>query len=377
MISYGFKGEQFRQNKALALQSLLRSELPQLSADTRRYSPILSEQGKELPLDIVSLIQRIDRVAQLISKGSFSNNIDRFSTYIKVMTRGIAVSTKLENAVGYQSNIQAELEREHRDIQDLTKTAMLLGLAISLINAFLVLSIFSKRISYRFHKVKLNAARIAFAEPVTDQIGGDDELAYLNSVFCDVSNKLAKMREDSDMLMQMLAHDIRSPIMAMQASMEILEQSTEDLGIEEIIEACDSVITSARRVLELVTTLLLFDKLETGHQELDLSTFSITDAVDECLRLAAKKTKTKAIKIIGDCQPGMIRADKNLVKRVISTFLLSCFEWAVRGSSIRVEGLTETGRYKFKFTVDGAFPLLSTKSKSLRNSTASKEAGRS
>lgn len=358
VISYGFEGEQLRQRKALALQSWLRSELPHLSAETENYSPILSEQGKELPSDIVSLIHSTDKVAQLISKGSFSNNIDRFSTYIKVMKRGIDVSTKLENAVGHQSNIQAAMEKKHRDIQDLTKTAIVLGLAISLINAVLVLSIFSKRISSRFHKVKLNAARIAFSEPVTGQIAGDDELAYLNSIFCDVSNKLAQMREDSDMLMHMLAHDIRSPIMAMQVSMERLELSTEDLGVEEIIEACDSIITSATRVLELVTTLLLFDKLETGHQELELSNFSITDAVDECLRSAAKKAKIKSIKIIRDCQPGMIRADKNLVKRVISTFLLSCFEWAVRGSTIRLEGLTDIGRYTLKFTVDGA-PLSS------------------
>ncbi|MBU6454943.1 MAG: HAMP domain-containing histidine kinase [Cyanobacteria bacterium REEB67] len=354
VISSGFKGEQLRQNKALALQSRLRSELSQLSAETENYSSILSEQGKELPSDIASLIHSTDKVAQLIREASFSNNIDRFGAYIKVMKRGIDVSTKIENAVGQQSNIQAEMEKKQKDIQDITRIAIVLGVAISLINAVLVLSIFSKRIAHRFHTVKLNAAKIAFSQPVTEQLAGDDELAYLNNIFCGVSNKLRRLREDSDMLIQMLAHDIRSPIMAMQVSMEILEQSTEDLGIEEIIENCDSVIGSTARVLELVTTLLLLDKLETGHQELSLSTFSITDAVDDCLRSVTKKTKSKSIKIIRDCQPGTIRADKNLLKRVISTFLLSCFEGAVRGSTISVEGLTDIDRYILKFKVDGA-----------------------
>ncbi|MFX5949036.1 hypothetical protein ABTF06_19130, partial [Acinetobacter baumannii] len=83
-------------------------------------------------------------------------------------------------------------------------------------------ALFVSSITRRLNLLVDNAKRLPAGEPLKS-LSGSDELSYLDQVLHQAAESLKIANERRQHLMQMVAHDLRSPLMASQIAVDVLK----------------------------------------------------------------------------------------------------------------------------------------------------------
>ncbi|MBS2009414.1 MAG: HAMP domain-containing histidine kinase [Cyanobacteria bacterium SZAS TMP-1] len=360
-LSFTFEGQPEKKAKAGRDRDQLVSALQALKTATASSADLLSPEGKALPDDIANTLRDADKLCQNLTNTVFFNNLDRFRAFSRLMKSGLTLAANLQSASNFQTKEEQEIERQYDTISGITTIGIFAGLALTIFCCGLTLLAYSKIIFERFKAVRKNAARLTVVGGPQREIEGDDELAYLDGIFCDVGEELQQANEANAMLMQMLAHDVRSPIMATQVSIQLFEEVVEDSLTEEAVDTCDSIQAELNKVLELVTNFLLVDRLESGTIELEYTDFALDQCLQDCLHEARKDVRSKALTINNNCPPITVCADQSQIKRVISNFLASSLRAAPEESTVTIDCIEEGGNITLKFSDQGKPPAVALK----------------
>lgn len=169
-------------------------------------------------------------------------------------------------------------------------------------------------------------------------IGGQPHLQW---ILRDISERLEldELRAD---LIQMIFHDLRSPLGNVISSLEVLKAS-----LPEDDETVQSVLTialrSSRRLSRLVESLLDLNQLEAGQAVLHKSKASIgaviTDAVEEVHPVAEAKGHTIRFNLATDLPP--LEFDVEMIRRVLINLLENAIKYTPSGGSIDVSARRE------------------------------------
>jgi len=113
-------------------------------------------------------------------------------------------------------------------------------------------------------------------------VSGNDELAYLDEVLHEAEGYLKESADQRSMIMEMVAHDMRSPLMSAQIALELLTQlsppATDSAGRQAL-----TLKRNLSLVINLVNDLLTIDRLEAGALELDRAPHAVTTMVDNAI----------------------------------------------------------------------------------------------
>lgn len=111
--------------------------------------------------------------------------------------------------------------------------------------------------------------------------GGSSQLAL---VFRDITEEEAAQRLRSYFLAN-ISHEFRTPLSALNASVELLLEEIEDLSLAEIAELLDSVHLSVTSLQTLIDNLLESTSIEAGHFRIHRRPTEINDVISEAVRL--------------------------------------------------------------------------------------------
>jgi two-component system, NtrC family, sensor histidine kinase KinB len=93
-----------------------------------------------------------------------------------------------------------------------------------------------------------------------------------------------QVQEARDLISETLVHDLRSPIGAVLAALDVVTESIESDGHKEIIRSSVNIAQrSARRVLELVESMLEIARLQAGNFSLDLEPVALKPLISHTL----------------------------------------------------------------------------------------------
>ena len=154
-----------------------------------------------------------------------------------------------------------------------------------------------------------------------------------------------------DSLTHMIAHDMRSPLTAVQLSLELL-QGTVSKGDLESQELFANSVRSIAQLIELVSQMLDVSRLEAGKLELQRQNADLTAITKEALALLQPLAGSRAIVTVMP-EPVMANVDRDLLRRVIGNLLGNALKFTPtngqvcvtvknEGPSARVE-VTDTG----------------------------------
>ncbi len=360
-LSFTFQGDQQKKLKATRDRAQLSHSLYALKLATTGGAELrlLSPESKALPSDIAATVDDADRICQSLSTEVFSSNVERFKAFSRLMKDGLLLSAKLQRASRFQNKQVVEIEQQYDTISSAIGIGIILALGFTTITCGAVLIMYTSIVFSRFEVVRKNAARLTLIGGPKPELQGDDELAYLDKTFCAVGQELQKAADANNMLMQMVAHDVRSPVMAAQVSIQMFEEILDDKLTEEVALVCEAIQQRLSQVLDLVTNFLLIEKLESGMLELEYSDFSLDQCLQECVAQLKKQAVSKELTIKNNCPPVTIRADAAQVKRVLRYFLASSLRAAPEGSVVTIDGKQESGNITLKFCDCGEPPAVS------------------
>jgi two-component system sensor histidine kinase/response regulator len=152
---------------------------------------------------------------------------------------------------------------------------------------------------------------------------------------------LKKLEGLRDRLTHMIVHDLRSPLMVMSMSLELVLQEDTRLSPDQQ-SMLAMVQNSCEQLIEMVSSLLDVSRMESGQMPLHLSSCDLGEAARaaaESMTVAAQQRQL-ALHVTGAAEPCSM--DGVLVQRVIVNLLGNAIKFAPSGTAIELE-VSSTG----------------------------------
>src|SRR4051812_5901231 len=150
------------------------------------------------------------------------------------------------------------------------------------------------------------------------------------------SERLGRLQREKDSLVQLIVHDLRSPLNAVMLSLEYVGQEVKRRHAGgDLTEALEDARTTATRVLGMVGQILDTAKLEDGRFVLDRSSMLAGDLLRRVRHQLAPMARDKAVEVRVEAPPDLgLRGDPRLFGRVFENLLSNSIRHAPTGGQI-------------------------------------------
>jgi signal transduction histidine kinase/CheY-like chemotaxis protein len=201
-----------------------------------------------------------------------------------------------------------------------------------------------------------------FSEETCDLLetfASQSSLAILNArLFGELERKSAELeiasRHKSEFLASM-SHELRTPLNAVIGFSEVLlEHMFGDLN-ERQDEYVRDIWSSGKHLLDLLNDILDLSKVEAGRMDLEWSTFSVREALENGLALMRERAARKSISLSLEAAPelGLIHADELRFKQVVLNLLSNAVKFTPEGGTVVVRATSDGSEVSVTVTDTG------------------------
>jgi signal transduction histidine kinase len=135
-----------------------------------------------------------------------------------------------------------------------------------------------------------------------------------------------------------MSHELRTPLNAVIGFSEVLQERLfGDLNDKQAEYVAD-IHSSGRHLLSLINDILDLSKIEAGRMELQLTTFALSDVLENAVALTRERATRQGISLRLEVDPsaGAIAADERKIKQVLFNLLANALKFTVRGGHVYV-----------------------------------------
>lgn len=167
----------------------------------------------------------------------------------------------------------------------------------------------------------------------------DRDLASLAGSFNEMAGALQERIERDARFASEVSHELRSPLMTLTASVEVLETRRDDLP-ERAQTAVDLLSSDLQRFKQLVEDLLEISRFDVGTARLELDEINLVEFV----RQATLRASDRSIPVVYDraMEHTYIRADKRRLARVVQNLIDNAARYGDGATRIEVADLGES-----------------------------------
>lgn len=226
-----------------------------------------------------------------------------------------------------------ESARRRREIVN----ALSIGSLIDLLIGIGLVVFFAKGTVKRLGTLIENTHRLTKREKLLKPISGSDEIAHLDKVFHDMATSLDEAARHKQELVQMVSHDLRTPLTSVQMSLSSLadgiygEISTPALKQIRISEF------NITRLIHMIRDLLDIERLEAGKLEMDISSVSLEEVIHQSVSAVEAYAERTEITIEHPQTKAKIEADSERLIQVLINLLSNAIKFSPKKSTITIE----------------------------------------
>ncbi len=144
-------------------------------------------------------------------------------------------------------------------------------------------------------------------------------------------DKLRETETQRDGLVQMIVHDMRSPVFAILGNLEMAEMEPLPKGATACI---DSALSATGMLMEMISTLLDVSKMEAGKMTLDFSVVDISDLAGETIRMLEPLRGQRRLTLTSPEKMEIFAADTNLIRRVLQNLISNALKFTDKDKGI-------------------------------------------
>jgi signal transduction histidine kinase len=151
----------------------------------------------------------------------------------------------------------------------------------------------------------------------------------------------AASRSKSDFLANM-SHELRTPLNSVIGFSEVLEDEIFGPINEKQHEYVNNILTSGKHLLSLINDILDISKVESGKMELDLTEFSLQEAVESSFVMLKEKALKDGITLSINLSPEAdvnIVADKRKLKQILFNLISNAVKFTPTGGTVDVHAI--------------------------------------
>ena len=226
--------------------------------------------------------------------------------------------------------------------QRLIQRGAIVGLISVMIFAFVIFRYYQLKKKANQELAESNAEIQAQNEEIIQQ---RDQLAEKNEYveaqrekLKDANNRLMALDEEKNMLMGVVAHDLKSPINQISGLLEITKRSLRK-DQRDIHQYMDKIHESAEYAREMITRILNENATDSADLKLDISETNIYSLVEKCVydfRIEAEKKHIK-VNIEHDQGSFIGLVDKNYFLQVVQNLISNAIKFSPFKSLVKVK----------------------------------------
>ncbi|MFW6058990.1 MAG: ATP-binding protein [Phycisphaeraceae bacterium] len=193
----------------------------------------------------------------------------------------------------------------------------------------------------------------AFNEMLENQKEKQDQLRSINKSLDLKLDELAAsniaLYEANKMKGEFLAnvsHELRTPLNSMIGFAEVLQETLKDRTgpvDEKRKRYINHIITSSRRLLDLINDLLDLAKIEAGRMELNVTAISIADTYEGLVNLIRPQAERRNIALHVSIDQGVpvVQTDAGKLQQILFNFLSNAVKFTPEGGAITLAAATQ------------------------------------
>lgn len=166
-----------------------------------------------------------------------------------------------------------------------------------------------------------------------------DEIDQLAASFNRMLDRIAALLKEIKEMSDNIAHDLRSPIARMRGAAEVTLTSGKSL--EEYESMAASTIEECDRLLDMINTMLLISKTESGSEKFSVEVIDLSATVRRACELFGPMAEDQDVDLNMNVPDGiLLRGNTSMIQRMISNLLDNALKYTPSGGKVTV-GLSE------------------------------------
>jgi signal transduction histidine kinase len=228
--------------------------------------------------------------------------------------------------------LRLEEQRSSAALEYIVYGGFAVNLLLAAALAYFVIADFSRRLSILLE----NSQRLGKRLPMTEAPGENDELTALDTAMRDAADDLQQAFDFRASLMEMVAHDLRSPLQSSQISLEILTETSGDKLDERGFHLVEKLQANNGRLLAMIEDLLTIDRLDTGSLELDITDVSIRKVAADSVLTLGSLAAAAEVRIINRCGEEKVMADTRRLSQVFNNIISNAIKYSPQQSDVEI-----------------------------------------
>lgn len=225
--------------------------------------------------------------------------------------------------------------------QNTAQLVFVLGFPLNIVLALVLGLIFTRNLSARIALLVDNVRRVPLKQPLHKLMQGKDELAELDVFLHDMAKQLEELAELKQEFMQMVAHDLRSPLCSIRGTLSLMVDEAYGPVSNEGQKALHSAERSSGRLVQLINDLLDIDKLEAGKFDLLFEPVLLSDVLAKSLDSVSYLAEQKNQNLIIPTTDIDLDADEGRLVQVLVNLLSNAIKFTPAKGTIEVRIGTE------------------------------------
>ena len=164
-----------------------------------------------------------------------------------------------------------------------------------------------------------------------------DEIDQLATTFNEMLDRIQTLLTEIKEMSDNIAHDLRSPITRIRGIAEVTLTTGKSLSEYESLAA--STIEECDRLLDMINTMLMISKTESGVDKLSREEIDLVGLVREACELFEPTAEDKGVTLSYDVpNRSPLIGDTRMIQRLLSNLLDNAIKYTPSGGSVKVSG---------------------------------------
>ncbi len=241
------------------------------------------------------------------------------------------VSTNAYVRLGYS---QDEIDSLYREAINKAFSRLALVGLIAIVFGLVLAHVFSGALTRPITALMVAAESLAKGEKgVKVAAGSTDEMGRLVKTFNHMSDELAKLDELKDEFMSHVTHELRSPLTAIIATVELMGEMPAVAGDAKLKRSVDRLAYGSERLNKLVDNILDLMRMEAGKMSFDIQPIDIRKILTEMAAFFEPRAQEKGltIKAVVPSSFPYAMGDPEKVRQVLSNLIYNAIKFTNKG----------------------------------------------
>ncbi len=238
-----------------------------------------------------------------------------------------------------QRNIQDESQKRQRSYRESVAALLWVAVPFNILLAIVLAFYFHTGISARLRVLMDNTHLPSANRALHAPVGGLDEIAHLDATFHDMAAKKKETDQLKRDLINMVSHDLRSPLTSLLAVVSMLKDDTYGMISPDGKEILSQSRNNVLRLISLINDLFDVERLESGVVEYNPEDVAVSDIVIDCMNSLNALTKGKQLQFdvcVGDAR---VFVDQARATQVLVNIVGNAIEVSPENATITIKAL--------------------------------------